>query len=96
MVCTHCRGKGGSGKSAVSSSNLETKGVNWNLLAQKVNGEGGSNKKGVGKILKKLDLAEILFGMLKVFLLPASPHTISLRIFSFPSLIPLYSASVWV
>lgn len=47
------QGKRRKGENAVSSINLETKGINWNLLARKVNGEGGSNRKGVGKKLQK-------------------------------------------
>lgn len=43
-----------------------------------------------------IDLAEVLFGMLKVLLLIASPHSISLWVFFLPFSHPLYSASVWV
>lgn len=49
--------------------------INWNLLAQKVVGKEEVMRKS-GEKFKKLDLAEILFGMLKVFLLLESPHTI--------------------
>jgi len=44
---------------------LKAKGTNWDLLAQNVNGEGGSHREGMGENSSRLDLAEVLPGVLK-------------------------------